>query len=542
MDKLTDFQLCVVKECIKKKSGCLSVPMGAGKTLMALALSKTLDGPSCNLVVCSKTLIQSWVNEITKFFDDSMSWQIVTTKSNTTSIYADIVLTTPETLSKYYSNFELENLFVQHVIEYRRNGNFDVLVKHYNIPKRPLLNKINIAGNFFYSSKFRFVFIDEIQCFNNIESIRCRAIACICSNHTWALSGTPIVEPKIERILGYYLMIKDFTFPNNIPAAEEYLENINFKGLASTMVIRTMKDVDFSLPSISDFIIEHDLSEEETLLYNVLRNITKELRKHAVNFALMNNVEMNRKFNSYLLGMITMVRQFLICPLVPITSMLIDAMGIESRDEMTAVANINELTRLQLLDYLNNPDSVKSSRIINILNVVDNHLDERIIIFSCFRTSIDVIKHYVMETGRPVFNIESKHSAIKRNQIVSEFQSSDGGILLLTYGLGAEGLNIQAANVVLLSDVWWNCGKTKQAIARVARRGQTKHVFIYFFTSNTGIEKALFGKLKGKQNVIEEITTGSLKSIIPTLKIAEILNLLTDDGSTQNATLLRDTM
>jgi SNF2 family DNA or RNA helicase len=147
-----------------------------------------------------------------------------------------------------------------------------------------------------------------------------------------------------------------------------------------------------------------------------------------------------------------------------------------------------------------------------------------------------------METGRPVFNIESKHSAIKRNQIVSEFQSSDGGILLLTYGLGAEGLNIQAANVVLLSDVWWNCGKTKQAIARVARRGQTKHVFIYFFTSNTGIEKALFGKLKGKQNVIEEITTGSLKSIIPTLKIAEILNLLTDDGSTQNATLLRDTM
>jgi SNF2 family DNA or RNA helicase len=79
------------------------------------------------------------------------------------------------------------------------------------------------------------------------------------------------------------------------------------------------------------------------------------------------------------------------------------------------------------------------------------------------------------------------------------------GILLLTYQVGANGLNLQCSNTVLLLDFWWNTGKINQAIARVLRYGQeAKKINIYYFTSNTGIEKILFDKQQAKLIVAKE--------------------------------------
>ena len=49
----------------------------------------------------------------------------------------------------------------------------------------------------------------------------------------------------------------------------------------------------------------------------------------------------------------------------------------------------------------------------------------------------------------------------------------------------------------MLIDFYWNSAKTKQAIARIYRYGQTANlVNIYMFISNTGIEKIIMKKQK----------------------------------------------
>ena len=66
---LTDYQTEIVRECLAKGGGGLSLPMGSGKTIISLVLAlkyfKQTGRPS--LVVASKTLIAGWIQEIEKF-------------------------------------------------------------------------------------------------------------------------------------------------------------------------------------------------------------------------------------------------------------------------------------------------------------------------------------------------------------------------------------------------------------------------------------------------------------------------------------------
>ena len=67
LSKLNKDQLDVYNECITKKSGGLCLSLGAGKTLTSLVVGLNLSNDKPILVVCSKTLLSSWKNEIHKF-------------------------------------------------------------------------------------------------------------------------------------------------------------------------------------------------------------------------------------------------------------------------------------------------------------------------------------------------------------------------------------------------------------------------------------------------------------------------------------------
>jgi len=60
MDKLTKYQRDIVTECVHKKSGCMVLPMGTGKTVIALVLSQQFPERGKTLIVMAKTLIQNW--------------------------------------------------------------------------------------------------------------------------------------------------------------------------------------------------------------------------------------------------------------------------------------------------------------------------------------------------------------------------------------------------------------------------------------------------------------------------------------------------
>lgn len=126
-----------------------------------------------------------------------------------------------------------------------------------------------------------------------------------------------------------------------------------------------------------------------------------------------------------------------------------------------------------------------------------------------------------------MYTISGSDSMQKRGDILEQFKKENNAILFLTYAIGAEGLNLQSAQTVLLLDFYWNDGKTKQAIARVFRMGQlSKTVDVYYFVSNTAIEKAVFTKHCEKLKVLEEIQSGNMKSKVSTIKMKDIINLI----------------
>ena len=69
MDKLHPTQLEVLKECLVKGSGGMSLCMGFGKTLISLVLSMEQVGHQNGkiLIIVAKNLLSTWELEIKKF-------------------------------------------------------------------------------------------------------------------------------------------------------------------------------------------------------------------------------------------------------------------------------------------------------------------------------------------------------------------------------------------------------------------------------------------------------------------------------------------
>lgn len=532
---LNEYQLDVFDECLKKKSGGLSLAMGSGKTLLSIvvALEQTKKTNKPILIIASKTLIESWKYEINKFFGDELKFIIFHNsyikKFNDFVIDDDIkiYITTPEIVTKFYKYERISNYFVRQQIvnEGRFNQHF---INYYNRPNRPFSN-IKSGGSLLYSTEWGCLIIDEIQNYTKISTFKCQGIASICSEYRWGLSGTIFNEPVLERILGYYLIIDEPTFPRSLPDAKKFISSKEFKGTMETLVSRKSNPM-FTKPKVNQYIITHNLSYEEILVYMSMRSIMLKIKNEIKKFKAMNDTINTRKFGTYLLAMITYLRQCLICCVIPLSSVAIDMIDFKNRSELSKILS-DEINKLNINTWLNNMNSVLSSRMRKGLEIIDKHKKENLVVFTCFRTTIDILKEFI-PSNRKVLTIESKMSSKARANVIEEFKkpndkSDKGNILLVTYDIGSEGLNLQIANTVILLDFYWNDGKTSQSIARVLRYGQTSNeVNIYMFTSHTAIEKAIFQKQDLKLQIINELEKGSSKTKIGKLTVNDIIKMV----------------
>ena len=541
MSVLTRYQADIVDECIARRRGCICVPMGTGKTLIGLTIIKRIGDRVPALVVCSKTLLGSWVAEIEKFFGNKMRYQVYHRdymKKAEFDEYSpvegtDVVLTTPEVLTKAYTANAIGSNFTSIYAQERGAFGRLTLVKRYHAPSKPFLSldKATSTSNaFLYALPWKCLIIDEVQQHTNITSIKCEAISAIFSRHRWATTGTPISEPTPERVMGYHFLIGDETFPSCIPDTTIYLTSA-YPGLQSTMVLRTQSQADFTLPECSEHIVTHSLTSEESAIYVSLREVIRSLRNTAM--GNRSNVDILRSVNAQLMSMILYTRQFLVCPLVPYSNLVLN---VNKQSEMVQCFR-NEISKLNLDEWLSNASASKSSRICKIIEMLNKHPEERCIVFSCFRTNLDVMQHYITaDTGRQVFTIKSEHSSRARINEINAFESTENGILIMTYDIGAEGLNLQRSHIVMLADVWWNDSKISQAIARVLRRGQTHDVSVYIFTSNTGIEKSLYEKHIDKRTVINALMTGRMSGTVRKMNLNDVVSLLLGEETTTTLT------
>ena len=575
-ETMNQVQKETTKKCLEKKKCGLSAPLGSGKTLMSLYLVSTSYDESGvpGLVVCAKNLVAGWISEIKKWFGDedgscSYKYQVLHRDSikggHIDKFKIDpetrLVLTTPDVVSKAFTAFGIEDLCYflaqrpEDLQEYYRLQRFrrwgmppPPMIKFYPKIQSPHLQTQGTATEeglgLLYSIPWSCLIVDEIQLYTNIGSKRCMGLGSIYSERRWGLSGTMFTEPVAERVLGFLFILGLGKETMCLPDVRKMLTRRCFRGLSQYIVecpkIKFAKEGQ----ELHYNIVSHGLTQTEQNLYLSYRDIIASVHKAAERFRQQHDTENARIFGSYLLAMITYLRQLLVCPIIPMTSSAIDFYDVKKKSILSKIM-MDEIEKIDgMKDYLSNPNSLVSSRYRKAFEILGNTKSRTVVFFS-FRTCLDVFHALATKDGyvdakRNVYVIAASHNATKRGSILEEFAKDDTGILLLTYDLGAEGLNLQCANQIIIMSYWWNSGKTKQSIGRLWRNGQKDDVHAYLLTSNTGIENAILEKQWSKQNMCKQMMKGSLRDMnIAKIKMNDILYILENENG--NVEIVEDT-
>ena len=97
-------------------------------------------------------------------------------------------------------------------------------------------------------------------------------------------------------------------------------------------------------------------------------------------------------------------------------------------------------------------------------------------------------------------------STTARDEVIRRFRHDAGhSVLLLSYGAGAVGLNLQFAQYVFLFDRWWNPAIEDQAINRAHRIGAAGAVTVTRFLATDTIEERIDEVLRGKRDLSDAI-------------------------------------
>jgi ATP-dependent DNA helicase len=141
----------------------------------------------------------------------------------------------------------------------------------------------------------------------------------------------------------------------------------------------------------------------------------------------------------------------------------------------------------------------------------------KVLIFSQFKTQLDLLETYCEELrGWPTCRIDGSIAQSDRQEQILSFNEVDSEtrVFLLSTRAGGQGINLAAADTVLLFDSDWNPQQDLQAQDRAHRIGQTRPVIVYRFATKGTVEQMLLEKADSKRRLEKlVISKGRFKSM-----------------------------
>ena len=113
----------------------------------------------------------------------------------------------------------------------------------------------------------------------------------------------------------------------------------------------------------------------------------------------------------------------------------------------------------------------------------------RILVFSQFTSMLDLIRPRLDAAGIAYALLTG--DTRDRPTVIRRFQEGAVPVFLVSLKAGGTGLNLTAADTVILYDPWWNPAVEEQAIDRVHRIGQDKPVFVHKLVATGTIEEKM---------------------------------------------------
>jgi SNF2 family DNA or RNA helicase len=297
--------------------------------------------------------------------------------------------------------------------------------------------------------RFDVVVLDEAQRIKNKESKTGEVVCSIKRRRSWALTGTP-VENKPDDLVNIF----SFVDPQRIPP--ETLPKHLSHYTADSILRRVKEDVMTDMPEkiIRDALLEltppqrtaYDLAETEGIV---------RLNELGATVTVQHVFELVMRLKQ-------------ICNFDPLTG--------QSAKLEQLTADMQEVA--------------ESGR--------------KAIVFSQWVEPLEFIGKALLPYG-PLF-YHGRVPGKLRQGVLESFQNNPKKhVLLMSYGTGSVGLNLQFANYVFLFDRWWNPAVEDQAIGRAHRIGQKSQVIVTRFVSQGTIEGRIADVLEKKRQLFTEL-------------------------------------
>jgi len=137
----------------------------------------------------------------------------------------------------------------------------------------------------------------------------------------------------------------------------------------------------------------------------------------------------------------------------------------------------------------------------------------KVLVFSQFTSMLDIIQDWATELmGWRVCRIDGVTRQESRREQMKDFNEGQGPdacqLFLLSTRAGGVGINLVAADTVILFDSDWNPQQDLQAQDRVHRIGQTRPVLVFRLVSGNTIESKMLEKA-GQKRKLETLVIGN---------------------------------
>lgn len=179
------------------------------------------------------------------------------------------------------------------------------------------------------------------------------------------------------------------------------------------------------------------------------------------------------------------------------------------------------------------PFVVDDPKIKSLLTLLDS-VPDRVVLFCEFQ---ETVKYLAARISRPAIVMTGETPQFERQALLEAFRREADALMIMS-PVGGEGIDLQAASVLVNYDLNWNPMVLEQRIGRIDRRGQHKEeIQIHNFLTQGSIDERILRVMKNKLQISE----GSLLENMPILE-SETENSLYDPATLGSENLKSSTL
>lgn len=336
----------------------------------------------------------------------------------------------------------------------------------------------------FCTRSFDTVIVDEGQYLKNANTQRYKMLRKLSCLQMIMLSGTPI-ENSIDEIWAQFKLL--------IPEMQSLYKKLIALGVKSDL----SRWIEISKKILSPFLLRRTKEE-------VLSNLPEK-----------NEITILVELNGIERQMYEKIREMFVKAIDNGVSGRINSLALEGLLRLRqCCVSLNMLPR-SLYSQRDN----SSTKLNKVVEFIESFLREghKMLVFSQFTSALEELGQLLQEKN--IRYLLMTGSTRNRHELIDRFQHHPSDkVFLISLKTGGTGLNLTAADRVLMIDDWWNPAVENQAFSRAHRIGQHNEVMVYRFICKSTVEEKILDLHKMKKDISDMFNAAAGKFSIEQIK------------------------